>query len=730
MQSFYHPYLANAKLAEKPGRAEAEIMFHRVDELLAFHEPLLASLQAANSSWPQECLSSIFLRMVPRMDVFTEVIRQHSASLHAIKTAKKVKTFALFLKETEAKHGDVTELIKLSHQRIPIYSQFLSALSTLGKPNEWDLEEAVVQLNRLQYTLETSKRFSRDQGKILELEAKLENQGLDRFSLGETGRTLIREGVLAVTVQRGLTAGWPGPICHYAFIPNMSAHFLFTPGDGKNGFQISATTGEWTLYATTPAERKGWMDNLNYYVQQCKKYKTYGLAIEELMERERSECRPVPVILEQFLHALRADPAIVRTEGLFRLAGSALAIKQLTHKIDIGEALDFSSIETHALAGLLKLWLRSLPEPLLTHELYQSFIDAVDGRNEVAALKDVVAQLPIYNKYTLRHLIAFLVEVTSHSDVNKMVSSNMAIVFGPNLLVKRGASIYDCSDVHLQQAVVKALIDSYDQIFEGIEEEEAQFVAQMRIVNEEKQRLLDQERRESMALRPSLSLRIPRESRTDDLRPGYRPEWEASVDDRGRSVSDPVVLEREQQRHRREREEKAEAERLAYLQHSRTAGQHQQAAVGPRTIQNGPPDHCVVQGWPQHHQQEYQQHRRPHEVTATSSGFNSAKGEHERGADTAARGYGEDCGAREEEEKEKRKKKIRLKNRLAEVDEAARKGKEERRRRSDKNGDKRHEEAEEWEQEAPIPEKKEKKKRSATKKKGSSSDNSSYPTGS
>jgi hypothetical protein len=126
----------------------------------------------------------------------------------------------------------------------------------LGKPNEWDLEEAVVQLNRLQYTLETSKRFSRDQGKILELEAKLEvpdsfvhvpslirlaqchltrlvlttsdfelgaphqNQGLDRFSLGETGRTLIREGVLAVTVQRGLTAGWPGMNQHQFFLFN------------------------------------------------------------------------------------------------------------------------------------------------------------------------------------------------------------------------------------------------------------------------------------------------------------------------------------------------------------------------------------------------------------------------------------------------------------------------------------------------------------------------------
>lgn len=107
----------------------------------------------------------------------------------------------------------------------------------------------MVQLNRLQYTLETSKRFSRDQGKILELEAKLEvpdsfvhvpplirlaqchltrlvlgaphqNQGLDRFSLGETGRTLIREGVLAVTVQRGLTAGWPGMNQHQFFLFN------------------------------------------------------------------------------------------------------------------------------------------------------------------------------------------------------------------------------------------------------------------------------------------------------------------------------------------------------------------------------------------------------------------------------------------------------------------------------------------------------------------------------
>jgi len=103
----------------------------------------------------------------------------------------------------------------------------------------------------------------------------------------------------------------------------------------------------------------------------------------------------------------------------------------------------------------------------------------------------VTAQLPVQNKYTLRHLFGFLKEITSHSEHNKMGSHNLAIVFGPNLLNRRGASTQDHgAEVHQQQKVVQEMIDSYDHIFSGIEEEENLFVEQMRLMCEEKQDLL------------------------------------------------------------------------------------------------------------------------------------------------------------------------------------------------------------------------------------------------
>jgi len=453
--------------------------------------------------------------------VFAEVIRHHHASLHALHTAKKKsKPFALFLKETEAKQGRVADLIELSHQRISKYSAFFMAFS---REKEADLDEMVVHLNRLQYFVEISKRSSRDQGKLLELEVKLAmpeylNQGLERFSLAQLGRRLIQEGVLSThTVPTARRPSGMRQCRVFLFndlllwthkpsrpfkkvlkvkcvIPLHTVHAIKPVSDEraqKYGLRISASTGEWTLY-TTASEYKGWIDHIKYYAQQCIKYKTYGFSIEELMERERSECRPIPLLLEQLLQALRSNPNALRTEGIFRMAGSSMVLKQLAFQIDIGAALDFNKIDVHTLAGLLKMWLRLLPEPLFTHELHQKFLDAVGvEEGAIEALKDVTAQLPVQNKYTLRHLFGFLKEITSHSEHNKMGSHNLAIVFGPNLLNRRGASTQDHgAEVHQQQKVVQEMIDSYDHIFSGIEEEENLFVEQMRLMCEEKQDLL------------------------------------------------------------------------------------------------------------------------------------------------------------------------------------------------------------------------------------------------
>lgn len=65
-------------------------------------------------------------------------------------------------------------------------------------------------------------------------------------------------------------------------------------------------------------------------------------------------------------------------EGLFRVTGGASKVKRLktcldAHCIKFEDALEY---DTHVLAGVLKLYLRELPEPLLTYSLYEKWLEA------------------------------------------------------------------------------------------------------------------------------------------------------------------------------------------------------------------------------------------------------------------------------------------------------------------------------------------------------------------
>lgn len=51
-------------------------------------------------------------------------------------------------------------------------------------------------------------------------------------------------------------------------------------------------------------------------------------------------------------------------------------MEEFKQKFDTGEQVDFSTCEDpHTAAGVLKLFLRSLPEPLLTYQYYDRFLE-------------------------------------------------------------------------------------------------------------------------------------------------------------------------------------------------------------------------------------------------------------------------------------------------------------------------------------------------------------------
>ncbi|XP_045219610.2 SH3 domain-binding protein 1 isoform X3 [Macaca fascicularis] len=166
-----------------------------------------------------------------------------------------------------------------------------------------------------------------------------------------------------------------------------------------------------------------------------------------------------------------------KEEGLFRLAAGASVLKRLkqTMASDPHSLEEFCS-DPHAVAGALKSYLRELPEPLMTFDLYDDWMRAASLKEPGArlqALQEVCSRLPPENLSNLRYLMKFLARLAEEQEVNKMTPSNIAIVLGPNLLwppEKEGDQAQlDAASVSSIQVVgvVEALIQNADTLFPG-----------------------------------------------------------------------------------------------------------------------------------------------------------------------------------------------------------------------------------------------------------------------
>ncbi|XP_037770396.1 rho GTPase-activating protein 44 isoform X5 [Chelonia mydas] len=164
----------------------------------------------------------------------------------------------------------------------------------------------------------------------------------------------------------------------------------------------------------------------------------------------------------------------MQEEGLFRVAPSASKLKKLKAALDccVVDVQEYSA-DPHAIAGALKSYLRELPEPLMTFELYDEWIQASniqDQDKRLQALWNACEKLPKANYHNIRYLIKFLAKLTEYQDANKMTPSNVAIVLGPNLLWPQteGNITEMMTTVSLQiVGIIEPLIQHADWFFPG-----------------------------------------------------------------------------------------------------------------------------------------------------------------------------------------------------------------------------------------------------------------------
>uniref|UniRef100_A0A673MN47 Rho GTPase activating protein 10 n=1 Tax=Sinocyclocheilus rhinocerous TaxID=307959 RepID=A0A673MN47_9TELE len=139
---------------------------------------------------------------------------------------------------------------------------------------------------------------------------------------------------------------------------------------------------------------------------------------------------------ESVCQTLTSASNSINDQGLYRVVGVSSKVQKLlslmidekSSEIDLAASEDW---DVKTITSALKLYLRSLPEPLMTYELYKEFI--------VPASKVFV--------------------------LNLMTVANLGVVFGPTLMRPQEETVAAIMDLKFQNIVVEILIEQHEKIF-------------------------------------------------------------------------------------------------------------------------------------------------------------------------------------------------------------------------------------------------------------------------
>ncbi|XP_039996245.1 active breakpoint cluster region-related protein isoform X3 [Xiphias gladius] len=187
-------------------------------------------------------------------------------------------------------------------------------------------------------------------------------------------------------------------------------------------------------------------------------------------QQQRVFCVPIETVAQQqgvlVPHVVRCCVEEVERRGMgeigiYRISGNTREINMLKAAFNssLREAVTrLRSAEVNAVSGVLKLYIRELPEPLLPTELFQSLartLDIQDIDSRLVSMLSLLQSCPDANRHTFLYLLRHLQRVSERQDINKMSLMNLATVFGPSLLRPPVAGLgHDGPALDISQEVV------------------------------------------------------------------------------------------------------------------------------------------------------------------------------------------------------------------------------------------------------------------------------------
>uniref|UniRef100_A0AAG5CZJ1 SLIT-ROBO Rho GTPase-activating protein 1 n=1 Tax=Anopheles atroparvus TaxID=41427 RepID=A0AAG5CZJ1_ANOAO len=163
--------------------------------------------------------------------------------------------------------------------------------------------------------------------------------------------------------------------------------------------------------------------------------KLFGGSLEEYLEVSGEE---IPLILRSCIRVINLYG--LHHQGIFRVSGSQVEISNFKEAFERGEdplAEMTDASDINSVAGVLKLYLRELREPLFPLIYFDHFIQLAQLESKqdiVSGIRKFFQSLPKSVVVVIRYLFAFLNHLSEYSDENMMDAYNLAICFGPTLM--------------------------------------------------------------------------------------------------------------------------------------------------------------------------------------------------------------------------------------------------------------------------------------------------------
>lgn len=493
---------------------DRQSVFGSVDAVIKMHGRLLEEIQEVVLSWPTVHIGAVFLDKVTDVDsAYVPFLGGYQRAVDTIaKCSKQSKAFASLLRDEARRNGarSLEELLRLPLTRLSYYSGWIKEMLGALDGHLIDVQQAsgdTEQISeQIELLIEAEDLFG---SKILDIERRemmadnlarvmqisqqvtgcgnlmlpdrryIADEDLHWTSSSDASvhsdHVFLFSDILLLVKREGAKFRFVQELpLHRVQLPSIrgaEAFSLFDTGPPEVSHDFSAP-GKLSVIQTWANPDSGLLSRQIKEVEHATK--VFGVSLTTIMRREKG--RIVPQFIERTCNYILEKA--VREEGIFRLSGMATQIAKLKEQFNLGKKIFFSEdMDPNSVSGLIKLWFRELPEPLLTWALYRDFAGVIEiesPQDKLAQLTQAIAKLPQANKYVLQYLMKVCFIVTQNSEANKMTAQNLGVVFGPNLLKSREG--VDAANNYL---VVQAMIQNYDVLFTQIESEASAVVVKL-----------------------------------------------------------------------------------------------------------------------------------------------------------------------------------------------------------------------------------------------------------